>query len=48
MRSLNVDETEFFLKVVKADLTFNKDEAGNISGLTLLQGGVTQNAPKIK
>jgi CubicO group peptidase (beta-lactamase class C family) len=41
-------ETEFFLKVVKADVNFKKDEAGIVTGLTLIQGGVSQNAPKIK
>ncbi len=40
--------TEYFLKAVKADITFNKDKSGKVNGLTLLLDGVKQNAPKIK
>ncbi|WP_299547744.1 serine hydrolase [Seonamhaeicola sp.] len=32
-------ENEFYLKVVKAQITFNKNEEGHIESLTLLQGG---------
>jgi len=32
-------ENEFFLKVVKASITFNKDEAGKVKSLTLHQNG---------
>ena len=32
-------ENEFYLKVVDAQLTFNKNDAGNIDSLTLFQGG---------
>ncbi|MCK6562102.1 serine hydrolase [bacterium] len=40
--------TEYFLQVVKADLTFVKDEAGNVASLILKQGGVEQTARKVK
>jgi CubicO group peptidase (beta-lactamase class C family) len=32
-------DTEFYLKVVEAQVTFNKNEAGEIESLTLFQGG---------
>jgi len=32
-------ETEFYLKVVDAQITFNKDEDGNVKSLTLFQSG---------
>jgi len=32
-------ETEFYLKAVSAMLTFNKNEAGDVESVTLLQGG---------
>ncbi|MBV1923242.1 MAG: serine hydrolase [Flavobacteriaceae bacterium] len=32
-------ENEFYLKVVNAQLTFNKNESGDVESLTLLQGG---------
>jgi hypothetical protein len=41
-------ETEFFLKVVDARLTFVKDAAGKVTGLVLHQGGRDTQAPKIK
>lgn len=41
-------ETEYFLQVVKADITFVKDEAGNVARLILKQGGVEQTARKVK
>ncbi len=41
-------ETEFFLKVVVADIKFVKDEAGKAGSLILKQGGVEQTANKIK
>lgn len=40
-------ENEFFLKVVKASITFNKDEQGKIKSLTLHQGGQNQEAKKL-
>ena len=36
-------ETEFFLKVVKASVTFNLDDSGKVTGLVLHQNG--QNVP---
>jgi D-alanyl-D-alanine-carboxypeptidase/D-alanyl-D-alanine-endopeptidase len=39
-------EGEFFLKVVDAQITFSKDEAGAVSGLILHQNGLDQKAPK--
>ena len=32
-------ETEFYLKVVPAQITFNKNNAGKVESLTLFQGG---------
>lgn len=32
-------ETEFYVKVVSAQITFNKNTAGNVESLTLFQGG---------
>lgn len=32
-------ETEFYLKVVTAQITFNKNESGKVESLTLFQGG---------
>lgn len=32
-------ETEFYVKVVTAQIVFNKNEAGNVESLTLFQGG---------
>ncbi len=40
-------EKDFFLKVVKASITFNKDDKGNIKSLTLHQGGIDQEAKKL-
>ena len=34
-------ETEFFLKIVQADIIFAKDSDGQVTGLTLKQSGVT-------
>jgi D-alanyl-D-alanine-carboxypeptidase/D-alanyl-D-alanine-endopeptidase len=39
-------ETEFFLKVVDAQVTFNIDDSGSVAGLVLYQGGVESPAPK--
>lgn len=39
-------EGEFFYKVVDAQLTFEKDESGNVTGLVLHQGGADTSAPK--
>jgi len=41
-------ENEFFLKVVEASVTFNKNEKGEINGLTLHQGGQNTPATKVK
>ena len=41
-------ENFYFLKVVDAQLEFNKDDSGNISSLTLYQGGAKMPAKKIK
>jgi len=32
-----ISETEFFLKIVDAKITFEKDEDGNVTGMTLFQ-----------
>lgn len=42
------NETEFFLKVVKADIKFLKESDGKVTSLVLNQGGVEQTAKKIK
>jgi len=39
-------ETEFFYKVVDAQITFTRDESGSVTGLVLHQGGVDLPAPK--
>lgn len=41
-------ETEFFLKVVKADITFVKDTAGKVNSLILNQAGREQTAKRTK
>jgi CubicO group peptidase (beta-lactamase class C family) len=41
-------ETEFFLKVVVASITFVKDDRGKVTGLILDQGPAHIEAPKIK
>jgi CubicO group peptidase (beta-lactamase class C family) len=41
-------EYKYFVKVVNAQFEFNKDEKGNITSLTLFQGGATMPAKKIK
>jgi uncharacterized protein YneR len=42
------DEDTFFLKVVPASVDFNKDEQGNITSLTLHQGGMDMEGKKIE
>ncbi|MGE3525809.1 MAG: serine hydrolase [Gemmatimonadales bacterium] len=37
---------EFFLKVVDARISFTRDEAGQVNGLILHQGGADQRAPR--
>jgi D-alanyl-D-alanine-carboxypeptidase/D-alanyl-D-alanine-endopeptidase len=37
-------ETEFFLKVVEASVTFEKDDSGTVTGLVFHQGGANQKA----
>jgi CubicO group peptidase (beta-lactamase class C family) len=39
-------ENEFFYKVVDAQITFEKDDSGNVTGLTLHQNGADMPAPK--
>jgi D-alanyl-D-alanine-carboxypeptidase/D-alanyl-D-alanine-endopeptidase len=39
-------ETEFFLKVVEASVTFEKDATGTVTGLVLHQGGANQKAKR--
>ena len=34
-------ETQFFLRVVDATLTFDKDASGKVTGVTLRQGTIT-------
>lgn len=41
-------ETNFFFKVVRADITFFKDAGGSVTHLVLNQGGRQMNAKKIK
>ena len=41
-------ETEFFYKVVDAQITFEKDAGGNVTGLILHQGGEDHKAKKIE
>ncbi len=41
-------ETEFFLKVVDAQLTFQRDDSGTVTGVILHQGGRDLPAKKIK
>jgi len=41
-------ENEFFLKVIDAQVTFAKDDAGKVTALVLHQGGADQKAAKIK
>ncbi len=41
-------ETQFFLKVVDAQVRFNFDETGNVNSLTLFQGGREMPAKKVK
>lgn len=41
-------ETKFFLKVVKADLDFNKNDDGDIASLTLHQNGQNLECKKVK
>lgn len=41
-------ENKFFLKVVEASITFNKNDTGNVDSLTLHQGGQNMPAPKIE
>lgn len=41
-------ESEFFLKVVDARITFVKDGAGKVTSLILHQGGMDQKARKVK
>ena len=41
-------ETDFFYKTVNAQLTFEKNDAGEVSSLTLHQNGIDQKATKEK
>ena len=40
-------EDKFFLRVVNAQISFTKDESGEVTGLILHQGGREQPAPKV-
>ena len=40
-------DTVFYLKVVEAQITFNKDENGTVKSLTLLQGGQEMTGEKL-
>jgi len=40
--------TEFFLKIVQADITFTRDAEGKVTGLTLKQSGMTLTGQKVK
>lgn len=42
------NENSFYLTVVEAGITFDKDASGNVTGLKLNQGGQTMPAKKIK
>jgi D-alanyl-D-alanine carboxypeptidase len=44
----SVSETQFTVSAVKANVTFEKDAEGKVTGLTLVQGGRTAKAKKIK
>ena len=39
-------ETKFFLKVVDAQIEFETDAAGTVTGLVLVQNGLRQRAPR--
>jgi len=41
-------QTEFFLKIVQADITFTKDQDGKVTSLTLKQSGLSSTGPKVK
>src|SRR5690606_14912891 len=41
-------EDHFFLKVVVAQLVFNKDATGNVISATLYQNGITMPAKKVE
>jgi hypothetical protein len=41
-------ETEFFLKVVNAQVTFTKGEGGIVSGMILHQNGGSQPAQRVR
>ena len=41
-------EDEFFLKTIKASVTFTKDENGKVNGFVLHQGGGNIPAKKVK
>ncbi len=41
-------ETEFFLRVVDAQITFQRDDAGKVTGLVLHQGGQSVPGRKVK
>ncbi len=43
-----VTQSQFVVPTVKANISFEKDSAGKITGLILMQGGRTMKARKIK
>ena len=43
-----ISETQFEVTAINARITFEKDASGKVTGLTLVQGGRTIKAPKIR
>ena len=41
-------ETKFFLKIVDAQISFQRDDAGAVTGLILHQGGLKQPGKKVR
>ena len=48
MEAEAVSDTQFTITEVKANITFEKDSEGKVTGLILQQGARTANAKKIK
>ena len=43
-----MSDSEFFLKVVDAEITFHRDESGNVTSATLHQNGQDEPAKRIE
>ncbi len=43
-----MSDSEFFLKVVDAEITFNRDESGEVTGATLHQNGKDEPAKRVE